>query len=117
MNIFYRLINSHALRFIISGGSAASVNLALLFILVHFMNMWYLAASIVAYVTSIIVSFTMQKFFTFKDYSKNNMSKQTFYYFLIQIINLGMNTFLMFLSVGLLHIHYMVSQKRVMKTL
>lgn len=105
-----KLIKFRILRFIISGGIAAAVNLTLLFALVHFIKMWYLLATNISYVSSIIVSFTMQKFFAFNDYSRDKILRQSIFYFVFQGINVSINTFLMFLSVDLLNLHYMVSQ-------
>ncbi len=97
-------------RYLISGGLAAGVNLILLFILVHFFYVWYLLAAVLSYVSGVCVSFLMQKFFTFSDYSREKIRQQTTVYFTIQILNLGANTFFMYVSVDLLNIHYMISQ-------
>ena len=106
-----KIIFTHRVtRYLISGGSAAVVNLALLFILVHFFYMWYLLASVVAFIGAVTVSFMMQKFFTFNDYAKEKIRQQSIIYLGIQIFNLGINALLLYLSVDMLHIHYLISQ-------
>src|SRR3989344_279145 len=65
--IIQKLINWQAIRYIISGGTGAVVNLATLFVLVHFFQVWYLLSVIMAFVVAFFVSFSMQKFFTFND--------------------------------------------------
>jgi putative flippase GtrA len=104
------LIQWRAIRYLISGGSAVATNLFLLFILVHFFYVWYLLAAILSYVSSICVSFLMQKFFTFNDYSREKIQQQTIAYPIIQIFNLGANTLFMYVFVDLFGIHYLLSQ-------
>ena len=52
----------------------------------------------------------MQKFFTFNDYFKINVKEQILAYLGVQVANLGINTFLMYVGVSILGIHYLVSQ-------
>lgn len=98
------------IRFLISGGSAVTTNLALLFILVHFFHLWYLLASVFAFTTSMSVSFLMQKFFTFNDYNREYIGRQSVLYFGFQVFNLCLNTLLMYIGVDLLHVPYLFSQ-------
>ena len=72
--------------------------------------MWYLLAAVVAFLVAATVSFTMQKFFTFSDYTKEKIKQQTALYLGIQIFNLGLNTLLMYVGVTLLHIQYIIAQ-------
>ncbi|MDO8589694.1 MAG: GtrA family protein [bacterium] len=104
------ILNHRAIRYLISGGSAAVINLTMLFILVHFFYMWYLLASVVAFIVAVAVSFMMQKFFTFNDYTKEKIRQQSLVYLGIQILNLGVNALLLYISVDMLHIHYLISQ-------
>jgi len=106
----FRLIRWSPIRYLISGGSAATVNLILLFVLVHFFYVWYLLAAIVTFIAGICVSLIMQKYFTFKDYTKDKITQQTTFHLGLQIFNLGLNTLLMYISVGMLHIHYIIAQ-------
>lgn len=105
-----RLMKLEILRYLVSGGSAAVTNITILFVLVHFFHIWYLLAAIVSYVTAIYVSFVMHKFFTFNDYTKNKIRRQTSMHVGIQVFNISINTLLMYVSVDLLHIHYIISQ-------
>lgn len=98
------------MRFLISGGSAAVTNLVVLFTLVHFFYAWYLLASVISFVCAVSVSFIMQKFFTFNDYTREKIRRQSALYLSVQIFNLGVNTLLMYTSVDLLGIHYIVAQ-------
>ena len=72
--------------------------------------MWYLLAAVVAFITAVAVSFMMQKFFTFNDYTREKIKQQTVLYLGIQIFNLCLNTLFMYIGVDLLHIHYILAQ-------
>ena len=75
MRALYRSLSSshptqmRIVRFLISGSSAAGINLGTLFVLTHFFDVWYLLSSVVAFSVSFFVSFTLQKFWTFNDAS------------------------------------------------
>ncbi|MEK7614404.1 MAG: GtrA family protein [Patescibacteria group bacterium] len=105
-----KLIKWRVTRYLISGGLAAAVNLILLFVLVHFFYVWYLLAAVLSYISGVYVSFMMQKFFTFSNYSREKIRQETTIYLIIQIFNLGTNTLFMYISVDILNIHYMISQ-------
>ena len=49
-------------RYLISGGTAAAINLSLLFLLTEFVGMWYLASSVLSFIAGFTASFLFQKF-------------------------------------------------------
>lgn len=104
------IANHRIARFIFSGGSAAATNIILLFVLVRFFYMWYLLAAVAAFLVAVIVSFTLQKFFTFNDYTKSETGKQAAFYLGFQVFNLCLNTLLMYVGVDLMHIQYLIAQ-------
>ena len=108
--IIFRLIQWRVMRYLISGASAVAIDLVLLFILVHFLHMWYLLAAVIAFLAAVCVSFIMQKFFTFNDYARRGIGRQTTFYLGLQVFNIILNTFLMYVGVDLIHISYIVSQ-------
>lgn len=97
-------------RFLIAGGVAAASNLAVFFVLVQFAHVYYLYASIAAFVMSIGVSFTMQKFWTFRDMLLSGMHAQFARYILVISINLTLNTSLVYLFVEKLGIWSLFAQ-------
>ena len=72
--------------------------------------MWYLLAAVVAFLVAVAVSFMLQKFFTFNDYTKSKTGKQAAFYLGFQVFNLCFNTLLMYVGVDLLHTQYLVAQ-------
>jgi putative flippase GtrA len=98
------------LRYLISGGTAAAVNFATLFVLVQFLHVHYLSASILAFVVSIAVSFAMQKFWTFRDKLTHDIHMQFSRYVVVISSSLLINTVLVYLMVEKLYIWYMFAQ-------
>ena len=85
-------------------------NLGFLFLLVHIGQMHYLSASILAFVLSIAVSFTMQKFLTFQDRPMHDMHTQFARYLIVIGANLALNTAIVYLLVDKVGAWYMLAQ-------
>jgi len=97
-------------RFIISGATATGTTLGTLYVLSDLWGMWYVPASIVAYLAGFLISFSLQKFWTFQDSSIEMMRIQLIAYGGIVILNLGLNTLLIFLFVEYLGLWSVVAQ-------
>lgn len=97
-------------RYIISGGTAAMTNWIVLFLLVHFGQMYYLSASVIAFVLSIAVSFVMQKFWTFQDRLVSDVHAQFARYSVVIFSNLVLNTALVYLLVEKAGVWYLMAQ-------
>lgn len=98
------------LRFLISGGSSATVNLAILYICTDIFHIWYVASAIIAFCISFVVSFTLQKWWTFADKTTDIVHRQLTAYLTIAIINLSLGTLLLFAIVELTGLHYLAAQ-------
>ena len=96
-------------RFGVSGVVALGTNIAILYSFLY-AGLWYLAASIIAFLAGFIVSFTLQKFWTFRDHSTDNIHAQAARYFLIVLVNLGLNTILVYLLVEKVHLRPVIAQ-------
>jgi len=103
-------VKAKILRYIISGGTAAVVDLFLLYAFTDWLGIWYLLSAILAFLVAFMVSFAMQKYWTFKDRSNENIHGQAAKYFAVTATNLGLNTLGIFLLVDYVHVHYMLSQ-------
>lgn len=97
-------------RYIISGGTAAFVLFVGLFVLHGVLGLWYLAASGIAFVLSVVVSFTLQKFWTFEDTATHLMGRQFTAYCVIAVANLLINTMFMYFLVSVLGLWYLAAQ-------
>jgi putative flippase GtrA len=101
---------ARVLRFLVSGGSAASVNLVVLFVAVTEFGMWYIAGAVVSFFVSFIVSFLMQKFWTFRDSSIIDTKEQLVEYLSVALINLCLGTTSLYVLVEYGGLHYMFAQ-------
>ena len=97
-------------RYIISGSAAAVTNLGTLYFLTEFSHIWYLYASVVAVCVSLVVSFTLQKFWTFRDRRTEHIHHQALRYFFIFLFNLTLNTGLVYCFVEYGKLHPVVAQ-------
>jgi putative flippase GtrA len=84
------------IRFIVAGGTAAFVNLLILYIAADILGIWYLVASIFAFSTAVIVSFLLQKYFAFRDGRQEQSRKQFVYFLLVTLVNIVLNTTLVY---------------------
>ena len=98
------------IRFIISGGSAAAVHFALLYFLTDALSIWYLLSTTIAFVAAFTVSFTLQKFWTFRDRASNRVHVQIVWYLAVALGNLGLNTIGMYVLVNRLELWYIFAQ-------
>lgn len=99
-----------AILFMVAGGTAALSNLIIFYIFLNWLNVWYLLSSIISFTLSVFVGFYMQKHLTFKDADKKETLRQASIFFLVSIINLGINILLMILFVEVFKIDKMLSK-------
>lgn len=97
-------------RYLVAGGSAAVVDLGLLYVLTEWLGFHYLLSAALAFIVAFCVSFFLQKFWTFQDHSVERVHSQAVLYFVIAIANLGLNTLLMYIFVEHFHLGYFAAQ-------
>ena len=102
--------NKLYIKYVISGGIATVVDFGLLYFFTDIINFYYLFSASIAFIVAFIVSFYMQKFWTFRDNDRKKIHKQMFMYFLIGLIGLGINFFGMYILVEKYNIWYIFSQ-------
>ncbi|MDP3957998.1 MAG: GtrA family protein [bacterium] len=109
---FYELFFTYrkAVKYVISGGAATLANLLVLYTLAEYARLYYLIASVIAFIVSIAVSFSMQKFWTFRDKTTEGVHIQFFWYLLVVLGNLALNTLLVYALVEWLSVWYVLSQ-------
>lgn len=97
-------------RFVLSGVTAATVGGVTLFVLTDGFGVWYLAASIVSFCLATATAFSLQKFWTFREHSMQRMPLQSMQTMSLALLNLALNTALMYVLVEQAGAHYLVSQ-------
>lgn len=104
------LKNHKIIRYVFSGVVTSLSVFVLLYLLVQVLNIWYLLASVISFCFGVIVSFSFQKFFTFKDHKTKGLHRQFSFFFLLNLCMLGVNTLLMYIFVDLFGFWYLSSQ-------
>lgn len=97
-------------RYLISGGTSAVVNLSILSLLYYIFNVYYILAGMIAFCVAFFVSLTLHKFWTFDDPSMDGAHKQAGKYFITSIFGLIMNTLILYICVDLLHLFVYIGQ-------
>jgi len=91
-------------RYLVSGGTAASVNLLVFSLFFYVFHWHYLLSNIIAFIVAFGVSLTLQKLWTFQDRSTQNMHIQGLLYLFNSLFGLVVNTFLLYVSVHFLNL-------------
>ena len=102
--------NLQIVRYIVSGGTAAFINFALLYGLTEFLHVWYIASSIVGLVAGVFTSFFLQKLWAFENRSLTRIRIQFQQHALLSLANIGFNTLALYVLVEYLHAWYMFAQ-------
>ena len=102
--------NIQIIKYIFSGGLVTASNLLILFISVHYLKLWYLISSVIAFCFGVSISYILQKIFTFKNYELENIHKQFLNFFIFALIMLVFNTLLMYVFVDIIKIWYLLAQ-------
>jgi putative flippase GtrA len=106
-----KYLTKHLLvRYVISGGTSATVNLLTLSILYYIFHIYYLIASVFAFLVAFFVSLGLHKFWTFKDSSMNGVHKQAGKYLASSIFGLAINTSFLYIFVDYFHIYVFLGQ-------
>jgi len=98
------------LRFLISGVFGALVGLAVIYFLTEHVGIWHIYSFIIAFIPSCAVSFVFKKFWTFKDKSIEKIKNQSFWYLVLSVTYLIISLTLIYLTVRILNVHYLIAQ-------
>lgn len=99
-------------RYLISGGTSFGTNIVALYILTEYFfgKQNYLISAIFSFIVGFIVSFLMMKHWTFQDSSTDGIHEQLTVYFSVAIMNLLLNTLLVYLFVEFMGSWYIFAQ-------
>jgi len=109
-NLIYYFTKHVVVRYVISGSLAGLTTILVLYILNGFLGWYYLLSSVLAYLSGFVISFSLQKFWTFRSHGEAT-SKQLFMYLGSSLFGLVLNTMLMYIFVE----HLFVSLPVVLK--
>lgn len=107
------LIFRHRVRlakYVISGGTAATVNIGFLYLFTDILNIHYLVSGVLSFILAFGVSFTLQKFWTFQNNNRELLHQQLVIYLIVSVSSLVVNTFLLYLLVDWFGLWYILAQ-------
>ncbi len=97
-------------KFLISGSIGISVNLSIHWTLVELLGVHYLIGSMIALLSSLIVGFILQKYWTFEDRAHTRAPIQFSMYVGLALLDLGINSLVVYMLVEQLGIYYLLAQ-------
>ena len=96
-------------RFTLIGGIAFLIDSTILFILTDYVGVHYLISSMISFTVSVIFNYIMSILWVF-DVNKNQTRRDIVIFFILSLIGLGINQLIMYISVDLMNIYYMISK-------
>ena len=96
------------LKFGVVGGGAFLIDYSLLFILTDIFHIYYLTSSVISFIVSFIFNYILSITWVFE--AKKQDIKQVVMFLILSLIGLGLNQIIMYLSVDIFKIYYMVSK-------
>jgi len=97
-------------KFIIAGCFAGGTDLVALFLFHGIFKLEIVFSTSAAFILSFVVSFTLQKFWTFRNYNSARLVRQIFLYVLTAFIGLNINGAAMHFLVNSLSVWYLLAQ-------
>ncbi|MEI7451990.1 MAG: GtrA family protein [Candidatus Falkowbacteria bacterium] len=97
-------------KFIVAGIFAGGTDLILLFLFHGIFNIGIVTATSMAFMISFVVSFSLQKYWTFNSKEKNRLHVQLALYLSIAFVNLNINGWGMHVLVNYYKVWYLLAQ-------
>ncbi len=98
------------IRYLITGAVTVVTLIGVLYLLRDVLQIWYLLASTIAFLITLCVSFTLQKFWVFESQGLLEIKQQMGKYILLSLCNLAANTALMYVLVDRLQLNHLFAQ-------
>lgn len=96
-------------RYILVGGTCASIEFSVFSILVLHFKVYYLISNIIAFFIAFLIGFWLQKHWTFKNYEKK-YTEQIAKFLIVVGIGFLINNFLVYLFIGVLGLHIFIGK-------
>jgi glycosyltransferase involved in cell wall biosynthesis len=106
---YVRLLGEIA-RFLVTGGTAAAINLLLLYLFTEYGHLWYIASSILSFAAAFAVNFTLQKYWVFASMEHARIRRELPLQLIVSITNLCVNTLILYSLVEYAHLWYISAQ-------
>jgi dolichol-phosphate mannosyltransferase len=98
------------LKYVCVGSVVVAINVSLLYSFTEFFHIYYLVSAVLAFGVAFLVSFFLQKFFTFKDVSTGRVASQMARYLSLQLAYVCVNAILLYMLVEYLGVWYILAE-------
>ena len=98
------------IKFCLSGGVGVGLYYITLYCLIEFMNVWYVASAVIAFVINQVANFILQKLWTFENADTKAVHIQAVRYISMALSFLILNTASLYVLVDLIHVPLYVAQ-------
>ena len=92
-----------AVKYIFVGSIGFLINISIFWILINKIHIWYIYSAIISFILSTLIGFQLHRKITYSCSDKINGNMIIYYYF-INIVNIIINTVLIFIFVEYIHI-------------
>ena len=103
-------IHRQVFKFVCVGSAVVALNVSLLYSFTEFFHIYYLVSAVLAFCVAFLVSFFLQKFFTFKDTSTDQVKSQMARYLVLQLAYVCVNAVLLYALVEYLGVWYILAE-------
>ncbi|MCR4276189.1 MAG: GtrA family protein [Candidatus Parcubacteria bacterium] len=98
------------LKYVCVGSMVVMINVSLLYSFTEFFHIYYLISAVFAFCVAFLVSFFLQKFFTFSDVSTGRVASQMARYLSLQLAYVCVNAALLYVLVEYLGVWYILAE-------
>lgn len=98
------------IKFVLAGCIATLADLSILFFLTEVVGIWYLFSSVFSFSVGFIVSFLLQKFWTFKDKMSDDLQNQLLKYLFVMGVSLVIGVLSVYFLVDKIGVYYLLGQ-------
>lgn len=106
MRIFVR----EAIGYTAASGCAFLLDIGILWVLVHYLSWWYLAAAMTSFLSGVLFAYALSVKFVFKQRRLNDRRAEFMGFAAIGTLGLVVNATVMFLAVKYLGLYYLVAK-------
>lgn len=103
------VLNLQFVRYILVGGSSASLDMLAFYSLINFVGIYYIFASVLSFFVGLVYGFFLQKNFTFRN-KGNNHHIQFSLFAIVSVAGLLLNTFFLYAFVEWSNIYYLTAK-------
>lgn len=98
------------IRYFFVGGIAAVVNIGFLFLFVDIFKINYILGNIISFIFGLLVNYFLSKRYVFTNDNSMNKMFEIVMYFVIGILGLGFDTFMLWIFTSKIGLYYMLSK-------